>query len=448
MNKYLKNRINDYSVLKILFSLFFILAFVSTLFFKQLYNDGAYWAFDILNDQNWHREWQFFRLSTLLLQTPAVLLSRIIRNSFFTTWLFCLGYALYPFFTLIFLCKLSKEKMSLLAVFFFSFLICIIPNWSFAVSVTNESICLSWILFFSILIFDKYKILFILSSVALLFSYEVGFIFYPLAAYLLYREKKLNFSSVIFLGLLTILQLINLKYRIIPGNNHVHFKNSFFVSFQNPYFYSGIISIVFFSIASFIKDKKTIKYFWILSIPFFILMLVYAMYVNESYLRHISNSNRVWAIPLSFICMLGSYEILKRQNYKLNFLQIMIISFSGISMLSFEIHELIGQIGLERRISQIIEARSGCYVLTEEEFSLLKGDSFIPTWSLSYYSVLLNKTINPGTVFSTTQFDSHHNEIKNNFCQLKDGALVLNNGWGNSYMHTDRNINFDKIFKK
>lgn len=368
-------KIENNTLLKILFFVFFFLAFVSTLFFKQLHFDGAYWALDVLNNQSWHWEKQYYRLSTLVLQTPAVLISKTIRNPFAITWAFCLGYALYPFLTLVFLYKLNKEKIGVLVAFFFSFLICIIPSWGFAVSVTSESICLSWVLFFSILVFDKYKILFILSSVALLFSYEAGFIFYPLAAFLLYREGKLNVSSLLFLGALTILQFIHLKYFIFPNNDHVHFKNSFLISFRNPYFYSGFLSIIFFGAASFIKDKKIIKYFLIVAISFFLLIFIYGIYMNQFYLRGISYENRIWAIPLSFICVLVFYETLKKQNYNLNFLQVMIILLAGISTMSLEAHAVIGQIRFGKEMDHFIEVRSGCYVLTSGELELLKGES-------------------------------------------------------------------------
>lgn len=207
-------------------------------------------------------------------------------------------------------------------------------------------------------------------------------------------------------------------------------------------------------IAIFVSGMKTIrrKYFYPMLIIWAvfgatIITLQYSIIKTAGRLTILSYENRVWAIPLAFIGLIAVYELLRKQKYRLNQMQLIIIMVAGLTMIFFELKIIIGQAQYTKRLTSLINTRKGCYLLTPYEFFQLEEHYFIPTWSLGYTVVLFNKSMEPSTVFTTEQYNQKRELIYNDFCKIREGnRLSIYDGWSNYDLFIDRQISFKKIF--
>ena len=429
----------------------FILGLVSTFFYKQLYNDGALWAFNILNNGFWHVENNYHRYSTLLLQAPAVISSQFPEQSAFTTWLFCFGYFVYPFISLILCWKLIQKtgREEIISLLYLTLFMVIVPNWAFAVSIVNESIVLFWFLFCYIITRKQpHPAILTLFAVPLLFSYESGAIFFALAIFLLYREKKLTISHFLILTTFILLQAYNLFTNIIPENAHKHFKTSLPYAIQSPFL---LFLIPFFLIATMQMLRK--KNLTQISIPISILFSVIVVYLisvtNIGLLWGQAYFDRTWAVPVSFIIFLIGYEIMRSLNFKINItMSIFILSVSFSSLyLEFALDK--NQIHLTERLQKMLHDNPGCKILNEEEWqNFLKG-SYVAVWSFPHMSLLHNKSINPQSMLFTTIKNNEGKYIPNTHCTRNIyGDIEIRDQHGHYIISTSRNINFKDIYAK
>lgn len=426
--------------------IFIIISLISSLFYIQLYGDGGYWAFDILNNGFWHVEHQFFRYSTLVIQTPAVLFSNIFHNSLLTISVFCISYGMFPILTLLFLYKRLREK-NIFYVYLMIFFTCIIPSWVFAVSVSNESICIFMLLTYYLGLERKRIVPILLLCIILLFSYESGFLFFILLAIIELFKTKKSYVLISFLSLCFIILLSFLFFKIVPSNAHVHFNESIINAFRNPYFYYGVISI--FTIAgTFVLSKRKMSSF--IYIFFSLLSLYMVFYVYKSgtnILLGNTYDNRIWGIPLACLVYIVGYYLFIIKKYVVNYRQFFILILIVTSYLAFQTKLTFKHVQFYNRMRTLVTEHPGCYVLSEEQMKWLQSDYFVPTWSLGFISLIYNKSMKPTAMFTSLQYDHGHNIIPNNFCELKNDHFEVIDNWATYRIPTNGYINLD-IFKK
>lgn len=428
----------------------FINGLIAALNFKQLYNDGAHWALNIINNSSWHAEEAYYRLFTLILQTPAVLSTNLTDQIWIPTTLFCLGYFLYPFIimTAIFLKYRKNPKFDYFYICAITFFLSIIPNWAFGVSIVNESIALSWLLLFYILATEKPKEIYILLfSLLLCFTYETAIAYLWLAAYILFREKKLNIKHVLIFLVLTALQIWNVLVNILPKDAHKHFKTSLPESIKSPLFWlaTGAALILICMIP---KTNKVVKgFFLILTSAFTIFVMTHIWDYAPANFLGFSYYNRVWAIPTSGLILFAGYELIKSNQYQLSktsLIAMLIICIPGI-FYEFNINQL--QVGLNKRMKQLVKDKPGCHILTKPEWENLLAGSFVPTWSFVQMSMLYNQSIHLTSVLNTIIYDDYGQVIPNQQCTPQKNSIWVTDQYWSYNIPINRRLDFSQIFK-
>lgn len=430
---------------------FFLSGLIGALHFKQLYNDGAYWALNIVNNSFWHVEGDYFRYITLILQLPAVLSTKIPLALPVTVSLFCLGYFLYPFITLISLSYVHKNetKASYLTLCLLSFILCIVPNWAFGVSIVNESIVVAWILLSYVVIKDNPKVSVIgILSVFLFFSYETAIIFLWLAAYFLYRERKLKIQHISIFLILTLFQFYNVYKNIIPKDAHKHFKTSFPYMFESPLFYLAVGTSILLMVMTILK-KKIVDY-GVLAIG--ITLTIFILFHLEKYLPGdywgFSYFNRVWAIPSSALLLFCGYEFLRRQNFHLRPLHYALMVILTIPGFFFEMNLNRQQSQLHERVQQMIKEKPGCHILSKEEWDKILNGSFVTTWSFAHHSILTNESYKISSILNPIIYDLEGQEIKNHQCSPLNNQIRIKDPYSTYIIPINKRLDFRQVFSK
>ena len=441
-----KSAVTKYSLYLLLF-LTFSYGLVSAFHFKQLFNDGAYWAFDIANESTWHIERQYFRFSTLLLQTPAVLAAKFTQSLSTVPLLFSLGYFLYPFLilgTLIY-CFRKNAKFDFFYIILLTFFLAIIPNWAFSVSVVNESIVMGWCLSSYIICAEKPRTWIVaIFAAMLLFSYEIGIAFYGLAFYLLWREKKLKSKHLLIFTILGLLQVYNVIVYILPFDNHKFFSNSLPNALRTPLFLLAFTSILIFIINLFNNAKiKFILFLLAFSIASFASYKILSL--SSENLAWQSYDNRTWAIPVAGTLLLLGYETLRKHMFSLpwHFLLVLFVLSIPSLIVEFKINQ--SQISFDQSLMKEVELNSGCKTLTPDEWnSLLQGHA-VATWSFPHLSLLYNNQLNIQTILFTVIYDGQGTIIPNDSCHLQEGSVLVKDQYRSYKIHPIR-INLSKIY--
>jgi hypothetical protein len=433
--------------LYLLLLLTFSYGLVSAFHFKQLFNDGAYWALDIANLSTWHIERQYFRYTTLLLQTPAVLAAKFTHSLGMIPLLFSLGYFLYPFLTLSALLFFFRKnsKFDFFYIIVLTFFLVIIPNWAFSVSVVNESIVIGWCLSSYIIFLEKPRAWIIVAlGVMLLFSYEMGIAFYGLAFYLLWREKKLKWKHVLIFTILGFLQFYNLLKFILPYNHHLFFKSSFPDALQTTFFRLTLSSLVIFTFG--ILTNPKIKFILLI---FALIVSSFASYsvlnLTSEDLAWQSYHNRTWAIPVAVVFLLLGYETLRNLRFSIPCYYLFVISLLSIPSVIMEFKLNKSHISFNQRLNKEIELNSKCKILSPDEWNSLRQGQAISTWSFPHLSLLYNKELNIQTMLFTLIYDGQGTILPNDSCHLKDGAVLVKDPY-NVYKIYPLRINLNKIY--
>ncbi len=414
----------------------------STFNFAQLFNDGAFWAFNILNNRSWHIEYQYLRYSTLILQTPAVLASKFSDNAHLTTWLFCLGYMIYPFIALTMTYFLFlRKKPDFLFVLFGIVMTCITPNWGFSVSIVNESIAIAFLLTAYALSAETPRtIVFLLIGALLLFSYEMGVIFYFSTLYILYREKKLNLKFTIVFLVLTGMQILNGALRILPANGEKHFVTSIQWGLISPFLY---INLAFLGLLLLKKRawKNSDKFYLAATTIFTFTNLYFLFQKPDSFFWGDSYHNRVWAIPMSGLLLMTGYEIFFQSSEKIKMIFIKVGLIISLVPLYQQFRLAKSNAHLNDRLETLIKTHSGCYVLNRSDWQALEADSFISTWSVPFLSSLHNRNINVKTLLFTEIFDQGA-IVSNQFCQVNNDRFYIRDQYAQYEIYTKGHVKF------
>ena len=432
----------------------FISNFTTVFTFKNLFADGAYWLFDIINLKHFHFEYPHIRLTTLLLQAPSVLLSKYSEDVSLIIWIFCFTYFIYPFlfFGLGKISILKNHTSDLLYWFIGIFIICIIPNWSFAVGIVNESIIISMILF-SYIVFKKSpnSLMLCLLSVLIFFGYELGIIFYLTSLYFLYRENKLNLKTATPFIIAFCLHLSVLFLKVLPEDGHVNYLQSI----ENGIKSWRLISALVFILAIILSDLKNR---FLKLIPFVLIFLLYITYFYKlPWTSYINLSwspflDRIWAIPVSAIIQIVIYEIYRKNNYTIKNISLLTILLFLIPNIVSECIFNYQQINYSKNLDNFLENKIGCYVLTEEDIAKLRNSSFSPfdtDWDFPHLSVLQQKSITPNAILFLKTGNSLGSSLENEYCKMHERnslTVLLNNS--KILINMNKNFNFDKIIQK
>jgi hypothetical protein len=386
MQKHHLERVN-----KFLLFVFFIIGLISTFIFKQLYNHGSSWAYRIFDHQTWAMDANYIRYSSYLLQTPAVISAKFGGSVNLTNWLFCFGYFIYPFIALSGLAFYlrKKDKKDMIYSFILSFALTIVSAWAFPNSISTESIVIMWILFAYIVSEEKPGLLVLgILSIAMLVSYEVGGLFFGFAAYLLWREKKLNKANFSLLIIITLAQAYNLLFRLIPTNGHEHFIVTLDSLFESPF----LILIVFMLLIGVIlssSDKKMRE----VAIPFATLVSLITIYfifkMSGNDLWRQSYRNRIWNIPACILILMACYEYMKHKYFQLDALDLKVLAILLLPAIFFEMRITNDAHIMISKIRHEVMKQRGCSIVSVARGNELANGSTMPSWELPFLSVLL-----------------------------------------------------------
>jgi hypothetical protein len=428
----------------------FCLSLFSTFYFRQLYNDGANWAFLGLNQGSYHIDMPYWRFTTITNQI-FFLLSMWAKASLPTSvWLFCLGYMIYPFIgiglcTFFFRHSPNKKYLLIPVIVFF---MCIVPSWTFSVSVVNEAVILGLINICYILSREKPKTWIILIlGVLLNFSYEMGALFYPTMVYLLWREKKLNKVLLTGFILMTALQAYNLLIRLIPINAHSHVGHSFVESLNGIYFYLPLLLL--FLLFDF-GHKKWVRSLALTLIATFVYLILTYLYTQPShYFWEYSYMNRVWTIPFSCLLCLLAYEFFKTRTQEPSQLVLAALALFFLPAIYLEWRVVNDSVRIAAQFKSVIANNQGCVVWNREEWIKFEKDSSIPVWVAPHMSLLFSQSFKPKTILFTDVHDRTDDMkiIPNNFCELHEGEIHIINDVATTAMQTNGRFDFSSIYK-
>mgnify|MGYP006188464339 FL=1 len=388
MSKFTVRRLNDLIVL-----LVFITGFFSTFWYKQLFRDGAPWAFRLFNLKDWVLDYPFIRYSSTIVQTPAVIFAKLGASPQIVNWLYCLGYFIYPFIALVFLRFYLRKrgKSALILPLYISFFLTIIPTWAFANSISSEAIVIFWFLYAYMIAEEKPKLMvMLLLGTLLLLSYESSAIFYGLACWILWRESKLNFRNFSLFVFLTILQAFNLLFKVMPERGHKFFESSIERSLHSPFW----IMIIFLIPACFLLLRKNRKIQGgIILLGTFLSgwTILFLVQKDPGVLWGVSYDNRVWSIPVTFVILWCFYEALRIRKFQAGIQYWLLTLICLLPGLYHEIKLSIDTYKVMGRINKAIDRNHGCVVLSLSEQQELRGNSYLPTWDLPYLSIVLQK---------------------------------------------------------
>lgn len=379
----------------------FTVCLVASFYFKQLYRDGAYWAFDLLNQSTLVVDEPFLRYSSFILQAPAFLMSLFNRFDFLTIWLYCVGYFIYPFIALAIIYRLLKKSGKSDAIYLFvaSFFLIIVPTWAFSNSVVCEAIVIFWFFYTYVLCSDKPRIrMILLFSVLLLFSYEVGLLFNFLILYILWSEKKLRAPHAAVLIGCAILQVLNLFLRIFPDDSHGYFMASVPVAIQSPFW--GLLGLIILVMMIFSfrpsRFRKTILLILAVAIVG-VTSMILSLPVRDFWMH--SYANRTLAIPSCCILFFFGYWYFKRNDDQLGTGEMVLLSLSFMAPLYLEIALSLDSTRIQKKLSMVMESRPGCHALSPQDRFDIAGDSHLPTWDLSYLTLILNRSRDIKTIY-------------------------------------------------
>ena len=428
----------------LILGMIFVVAFGSTFYFKQLYNDGAFWAYRVLSSGLWHTDQPYQRYTTKILQTPSVLAVNLGGGVYLATWLFCLGYMIYPFLMLggFSLSKSGPRKWGVITLFTIVFLLAIVPNWTFSVSVANEAIVFSWPLIFYVVICEKPKVFWLLLlSLPNRFSYEAGFLFYIVALYLLYRERKLNLASLVILSGSFLSLIYHLKFRLVDTNSHVHFFPSLRECLYSPYAYLTIVFLGIF--IEFFKSKYLrLVCYAILAMAFLFLIYVIGQHTKSQFWSY-SYFNRVWSIPAAASLIVVGYEYLKRKNWTFSKSALVLFIIVGLFELYFEGMIFHSQKEIATNISGLVKKNDGCVVLSADDWNKFQSDTYIPVWSFSMVSILYGGEYHPRTIiFPEVRVDGRI--VENNFCEIVDDHFHVKDQFSHIYFPAKGNFDYSR----
>jgi hypothetical protein len=426
----------------------FLLGLSATFHYKQLFNDGAYWAFNIVNNGRWHIEFPYLRFATLLLQTPSVIAASFTSSLKLPTLLFCLGYFLFPFLAFLGLWWKYREhqRSDFLYIPILIFFLSIVPNWLFGVSIVNESIVSSWLLISYIIFTDRPRLKWItLFSLLIFFAYETGVIFLAIATYISVREKKFRSSHLLIYSTLGLIQVLNVLYRILPQNSHKHFSTSLPHGLSGEMFTLAKYAIGLLLFFSFFP--RLIK--WLLPLLAASLSGWVIFQIGEKNLHYLfaqTYFDRTWAIPVAACLLLICYENWRRLNFRLHSFHLLTITLLVLPALYLEVRIDRTQVMLHNHLTSEIQNHPGCYVVPQEKFDQFTRGIFIPTWSFPHLTALMNETRNIKSVFFFKIFNEDV-EIPNNFCQLEnDRFIIIKDQWARYAIDTWQRLNFTSVY--
>lgn len=435
----------------LLITICFLSGLWASLHYKQLFNDGAYWALNILNSGEWHLEVDYFRYVTLLIQAPAVLATNISKSVWLTPTLFCMSYFLYPFIVLAGLYQFTKNhpRKDFLHLFILTLFIAIIPNWAFGVSIVNESIVASWILISYIVFSDKPKPLWIfIFSLLIFFNYESGIMLMGLAGYISYREKKLTRFQVATFATLIVLQFLNVYFRILPRGSHKHFKTSLEPAIEGPFFKYAVASILLLVLITI--AKKFPKWMVLVIASNFAVALTYKVWdLGLHQLWGQSYFDRTWAIPAAGLILFIGYELFRRNDYVLDGMFKIAFAFLMIPALFLELRLNESQVRVNKYLKRVVNYSKGCIVIPQEKQNLYTLDVYIATWSFPHLSILLNNSRKVDTILFFENYDHDRTRVPNDFCTLDHNEFITMRDQHSYYLiPTKENLDFSAIYGK
>jgi hypothetical protein len=432
----------------ILVGVTFFSGLVASLHYKQLFNDGAYWATTISTSSFWHIEVEHHRYFTLLLQTPAVIAAKLTQSLGLVPALFCLSYFIYPFIALGLICFYTRKsnKFEYIYILVLNFFVAIIPNWAFGVDIVNESIVLGWCLFTYILTSERPKIYLItIFTILLFFTYESGVILYFVAIYLLYREKKLLPKQVAVFSIFFLLQMTIVLIHAVPHALHSRFLRSLPSGLQSPLFYLAVVSII--QLFFFMSDKKLMKNVTLIVSAFATSFLAYKIFnMSELDTWVQSTDNRTWAIPISCLILVTGYELLRKNYFKLEWKVLVSTFIILIPAFIYENKINRAQVTFNGRLKNEISTRKGCNILSPDEWKELQKESYVARWSFAHMSLMYNPTLKIKTILNTNQQDYAGTLIANTPCILKKDNIAFKNQNATYYIPTNQRLDMSQIF--
>lgn len=431
-----------------LLSFTLITGFLSTLYFRQLTSDGIRMALNVINYGHLNIEFPFYRFSTLLIQAPAILIDKLLHNPFMTTWFFCLSYFLFPFLLIagIKLSFFKKNNKEILNLFIAILFICILPSSAFSVSVVNESICIALIMFaYAISSKQPHWCLILGLTVALLYSYELGIIFFPLILYILSREKKLNHYISFILAAGILLQLSNLGIRLLPLKEHTTYLHTSFLNWFTWQLVNALVFVIGMLIISIVKQVRFF-YFYVLCAAF--LLISEFCWEKYYYLNWQAYFDRMWAIPLAAIILLIGYELFYRKDKLNDHRLLQLILLCSLPTATKEAIHSYQHYQYVTRLDKLIQTSKGCISLSREQMdaifptSIRSDMALLPLWS-----IVRQKTFEPKIfLYSSLNVADGKNKVPEcNF--FSKGQLRVSTPTSVMTFSTTNRINFQYIVK-
>lgn len=417
---------------------------MSAFYLKQLFNDGSFWAFDVVNELRWHIEHQYYRYFTLVLQSPAVMAIKLSGSVKASLILFCLGYALYPFISLLIIWSIYRdsEKREFIFILLATFFITIIPNWAFAVSIVNESVALSWLLLGYVVLSKRPSpFLTFLLTACLFFTYESNFLIYSLAGYLLYREKKLTPAHLFILIAASLAQIHHLIVDLIPNNAHQHFKTSLPIAIRGEFFLFAVGVSVVLALAWLQKIPR--KFLLLFTGVMVITVISRVLYQNPGALWGMSYFNRTWAIPAAVGIIFLGYEYLRKNNFRFEREMALALLISYLPALLLEARLDIAQRAYYLKLKSDLVGRPGCQVFSFSDWGRFLDGTYAPTWSLPYQSALFNEERRVKSIRFTEMYDHKKKVfIPNRLCENIEGEYRVTDEYA-TYRIRPLYLNFD-----
>lgn len=399
---------------------------VSIFNYKQMYNHGASWLFRIIVEEKWTYDDPYYRFSSFIPQTPAVLAAKFSNSLSLIVWLYNLGYLLYPFVALgVIYCWLKKyQRIDLIYPLILSLFLCIVPTWAFSNAIVGEAVVIFWFIYTYIMVSEKpkWQWLMLLGAV-LLFSYEVGMIFYALASYLLWREKKLTRAHILVFASLTSLQLLNLFIRVLPHESATLYSQSFQLSLRSVAFYVSSFTVVVLILA--IINNKWLRAA-LLGIEIVVVtFLTHRLFqVSMSQIWTETFTNRTWVIPMSFLTIWAGYEFLKSQRYLVNRFNLVALMVLFVPSIVLECKLGIDSYYLKNTITSLVEQHKGCYVMSLEEQNEAFTQTYSPKWGMPYISIIMNDSFQLDSILFADYKEENKTREKV-FCEVSpDGRYI------------------------
>ena len=430
---------------KLLWVVFALMCLVSVYYHKQIYTDGAIWFISVVNHHQLAIDPPYVRYSSALIQLPTLLWSYLHGGHTSALYIFCFSYLVYPFLALWGMRSWLRknDRLDLMAPLVQSFLLTIVPTWTFTNGVAPEAIVLSWFLLLYVWVTVQPKAwLVLLLGAFLLFSYESGFVYYLAAGWILARRKQLTFKMALVLGVLTAAQLSNLWWNILPANAHAHFRGSFWQSFNNLAF----VLVLAFMLHSVLTTFKNTRLRFATTIVFGICCLwVGYSYGQESYenLWAMTYFSRVWCVPLSGLLFMLAFELQNKRDplgIKLQGIALLLVFIPVLVLEGLFIHN---SRQMKNKITSLTQTYDGCVSLDFNKHPPLYASSLRPNWTLPFISLALNVE-NIKTVLYHREGQGVHMG-----CNYESGGLRIFDYYkgGRFEIYLDGHLNLNKFRK-